>query len=155
MGGLEGFWPMTLPFEGKVAIVQSVPLIAVRDVPASSAWYQRLFGCSSDMEAGHPHRQEFDRIVDGAGQVLIGFHAWNAEPETPMDRHFANPDDGQSGHGVVLGFTVEDLDQVLERARVMGAEFVGETATYPDRSRGQLVRDPDGYMIQLSSPRQS
>jgi catechol 2,3-dioxygenase-like lactoylglutathione lyase family enzyme len=131
--------------------VRAEPLIAVHDVPASSAWYQQLLGCKSDLEQGHPHRQEYDRIVDGAGHTLLSFHCWNSDPETPIDEHLSGSDTLPSGRGVILGFVVDDLDASIERARDLGCELLGRTGAYPDSSRGQLLRDPDGYVIHLTS----
>ena len=131
--------------------VSSSPLIGVRDVPATSDWYQELLGCRSDMERGHPHRQEFDRVVDSNGKVLISFHSWAAEPETPMDVHLANPDAAPRGHGVILGFVLDDFEQAVARARGLGAELIGDVAVYPDRSRSLLVRATNGYVLSLGS----
>jgi hypothetical protein len=134
----------------------SSPLIAVHDVPATSGWYQRVLGCNSDMEQGHPHRQDYDRIVDANGKILISFHSWAGdEADTPVDIYLASQKasqpDAPRGHGVIVSFVLEDLDQAVARARSLGAELVGEMAEYPDRSRSQLVRDPEGYMLSLSS----
>ena len=45
--------------------MQPQPLIAVRDVEASSCWYQRLLGCRS----GHGG-PEYEQLVDD-GPVLV------------------------------------------------------------------------------------
>jgi catechol 2,3-dioxygenase-like lactoylglutathione lyase family enzyme len=134
----------------------SSPMIAVHDVPATSAWYQGVLGCHSDMQQGHPHRQDYDRLVDANGKILISFHSWAGdEADTPVDLYLAsqnaNLHDAPRGHGVIVSFVLQDLDQAVARARNLGAELVGEMAVYPDRSRSQLVRDPDGYMISLGS----
>ena len=46
------------------------PLIAVRDVEASSAWYRRLLGCQS----GHGGR-EYEQLVRD-GELLMQLHHW-------------------------------------------------------------------------------
>ena len=43
------------------------PLIAVRDVEASSRWYQRLLGCRS----GHGG-PEYEKLVDPGGRMIRG-----------------------------------------------------------------------------------
>jgi catechol 2,3-dioxygenase-like lactoylglutathione lyase family enzyme len=134
-------------------VVLSSPLIGVRDVPASSDWYQRLLGCESDMERGHPHRQEFDRITDANGKVLISFHSWDSNPETPMDSYLSDPDAAPNGRGVIVGFVVDDFEKAVERARELGASFIGDITVYPDRSSGLMLRDPDGYAVSLGSGR--
>ncbi len=132
--------------------IQAAPMFAVKDVPATSNWYQRLLACQSDMEQGHPHRREYDRIVDAVGKLLISFHSWSGDDAgTPVDVYLAWLDAAPLGQGVIVSFTLDDLEAAVNRARDLGAEFIGELASYPDRSRAQLLRDPDGYIVNLSS----
>ena len=56
--------------------VQVQPLIAVRDVRASSRWYRELLAADSLPE--HSHRDVYDRI-SLSGQLLLQLHAWDAE----------------------------------------------------------------------------
>jgi hypothetical protein len=53
------------------------PIIGVRDVQASSQWYQSILGCANS----HPSTT-FDQIVDTDGTVLVCLHHW-AEHEHP------------------------------------------------------------------------
>ena len=52
--------------------IHSQPLIAVRDVRASSRWYQQLLGFDSLAE--HRHRDVYDRMLC-AGQLVLQLHA--------------------------------------------------------------------------------
>jgi hypothetical protein len=60
------------------------------------------------------------------------------------------------GHGVVLEFMVEDYDEVVQRARSVSAEMLGESAemlgedTFPDGTRAFSPRDPAGYVVVLA-----
>src|ERR1700756_4005404 len=65
---------MNAPAQKSVAEAQ--PLIAVRDVRASSRWYADLLG--ADALPDHPHRDVYDRIWR-AGRLLLQLHAWDAE----------------------------------------------------------------------------
>ncbi len=49
------------------------PLICVRDVEASSRWYQRLLGCES--VHGGP---EYERLVS-RGSLVLQLHRWDVE----------------------------------------------------------------------------
>ena len=71
---------MSLPAHKSVAEAQ--PLIAVRDVRASSRWYAELLG--ADALPDHPHRDVYDRIWR-SGRLLLQLHAWDAE-EPPQSR---------------------------------------------------------------------
>ena len=49
------------------------PLICVRDVEASSQWYQRLLGCES--AHGGPN---YERLAH-AGKLVMQLHRWEVE----------------------------------------------------------------------------
>jgi catechol 2,3-dioxygenase-like lactoylglutathione lyase family enzyme len=135
--------------------VRGAPFIAVSDVVASSDWYGALLGCPSqavrDGQPDHPHRREYDKIVNDDGETLLMLHGWDAQPEVAIDRWFVNRDAAPRGHGVLLTFGVDDLDATLQRARAMSCEIVEDVHLLSDRSRCFWVRDPDGYMLQLGA----
>jgi hypothetical protein len=53
------------------------PLICVRDVEASSRWYQRLLGCQSDHGG-----QEYERLV-ARGQLVLQLHRYTVVLASP------------------------------------------------------------------------
>jgi catechol 2,3-dioxygenase-like lactoylglutathione lyase family enzyme len=110
--------------------VQAQPLIAVRDVRASSRWYAELLGADSLPE--HKHRDLYDRITV-SGRLTLQLHAWDAE-EHP---NLVNREAGTPGHGVLLWFEVDDFDAVVERARGLGAEIIAALSSIRHRSIGK------------------
>ena len=62
-------------------VVQSQPLIAVRNVIASSHCYRRLLG-DADALPEHPHRDLYERIWRG-GRLVLQLHAWDEEETIP------------------------------------------------------------------------
>jgi hypothetical protein len=58
--------------------VRPQTLIAVRDVKASSAWYQTLLGVSSGCDPDHPHRLVYDRLLSG-DTLVLQLHSWDDE----------------------------------------------------------------------------
>ena len=90
------------------------PLICVRDVPASSRWYQRLLGCRS----GHGGEHYEQLVADG--QLLLQLHRWDVEHHHGA---IGNPERAH-GNGVLLWFEVEDFDAAASRAQELGAEVV-------------------------------
>jgi catechol 2,3-dioxygenase-like lactoylglutathione lyase family enzyme len=135
---------MSLP--AQKSTIEPQPLIAVRNVRASSRWYVELLGADSIPE--HPHRDVYDRISH-FGRLLLQLHAWDAE-EHP---NLVNADAAPPGHGVLLWFQVDDFDSVVERARGLGAEIVEEPHVNPaPRHREVWLRDPDGYVVVVASP---
>lgn len=126
--------------------VGAQPLIAVRDVRASSRWYADLLG--GDALPDHSHRDVYDRIWR-SGQLLLQLHAWNADDHPNL----VNPGAAPPGHGVVLWFQVDDFDLAVERARRLKAEILEEAHFNPaPRHREIWLRDADGYVVVVASP---
>jgi predicted enzyme related to lactoylglutathione lyase len=139
------------PAGNRVGIVAPVrapqpqPLIAVRDVEASSRWYQRLLGLRSDH--GGPH---YERLLAGAELVLQLHHA-------DVEHHHGRIGD-PGGNGVLLWFgDVSDFDDVVARAAELGAPVVREPHRNPPEGLGPghreiWISDPDGYTVVVASP---
>jgi catechol 2,3-dioxygenase-like lactoylglutathione lyase family enzyme len=124
------------------------PLICVRDVEASSRWYQRLLGCRSDH--GGPN---YERLVS-KGRLVLQLHRWEEE------HHHGRIGDPNvpPGNGVLLWFEVGDFDAALGRAGELKAEILLPRHRNPLDGNGGpnhweiWLRDPDGYGIVLASP---
>ena len=120
---------MSFPSQKSTVVAQ--PLIAVRDVRASSRWYAKLLG--ADPLAEHSHRDVYDRIAC-SGQLVLQLHAWDAEHHPNL----VNADAAPPGHGVLLWFEVDDFDSVLERARALRAEIIEEPHINPAPHTGKF-----------------
>ncbi|WP_407181090.1 VOC family protein [Bradyrhizobium sp. STM 3562] len=126
--------------------VEAQPLIAVRNVRASSGWYAELFGADALPE--HSHRDVYDRI-SCSGKLLLQLHAWDEENHPNL----VNADAAPPGHGVLLWFQVDDFDSVVQRARGLGAEIIQEPHINPAPQHREIwLRDPDGYVVVVASP---
>jgi catechol 2,3-dioxygenase-like lactoylglutathione lyase family enzyme len=124
--------------------VQSQPLIAVRDVRASSRWYQRLLGADGLPE--HEHRDVYERI-SGDGHLILQLHAWDEEHHPNL----VNADAAPCGHGVLLWFEVDDFDAAVERAGSLKAQVVEEPHVNPNAGHREIwLRDPDGYVVVIA-----
>jgi catechol 2,3-dioxygenase-like lactoylglutathione lyase family enzyme len=125
------------------------PLIAVRDVEASSRWYQRLLSCTS-AHGG----QEYERLV-WRGQLVLQLHSFEVEHH---HGRVGDPDDRPYGNGVLLWFEVDNFDFVMERVAELGAEVVMPRHRNPPEGDGGpnhwecWLRDPDGYTVVVASP---
>jgi catechol 2,3-dioxygenase-like lactoylglutathione lyase family enzyme len=135
----------TLSSAVQKATVQAQPLIAVRNVRASSRWYAELLGADSLPE--HPHRDLYERIFS-RGRLILQLHAWDEEQHPNLVNANAAP----PGHGLLLWFEVEDFDAVVERARALRAEIVEEPHVNPrPQHREVWLRDLDGYVVVIAS----
>ena len=126
--------------------MRAQPLIAVRDVRASSRWYQQLLGFDSLPE--HPHRDLYERLFCD-DHLVLQLHAWDAE-EHP---NLVNADAAPPGHGILLWFEVDNFDEVVQQARALGAQVVLEPHVNPRPAHREIwLRDPDGYVVVIASP---
>jgi len=122
------------------------PLIAVRDVRASSSWYQELLGLENLGE--HYHRDLYDRLLCD-GRLILQLHAWDEEDHPNL----VGADSAPPGHGVLLWFEVADFDAVVGRARALGAEVIDEVHVNPAPGHREFwIRDRDGYVVVIASP---
>lgn len=123
--------------------MHSQPLICVRDVEASSRWYQRLLGLSS-AHGG----TEYERLNWGDALVLQ-LHRWD------VGHHHGPIGDPNlpAGNGLLLWFEVDDLDSAVARAEEMGVEVVMPHYHHEGAFQWEIwLRDPDGYTVVLSMP---
>jgi catechol 2,3-dioxygenase-like lactoylglutathione lyase family enzyme len=135
-----------MDFPAQKPTVESQPLIAVRDVRASSRWYAELLGADSLPE--HSHRDVYDRISCD-GQLVLQLHAWDEEDHVNL----VNADAAPPGHGVLLWFQVGDFEAVVQRARALNAEIIEEPHVNPNpQHREMWLRDADGYVVVIAGP---
>jgi catechol 2,3-dioxygenase-like lactoylglutathione lyase family enzyme len=124
-----------------MANIRPQPLLSVRNVSASSLWYQKVLGG----ESGHGG-DEYERIlVDGT--LVLQLHALE---ETHHHTALADPAVAL-GNGVAVWFEVDALDAAVARAREADAPIVIDVHVNPNAGHRELwLRDPDGYLVVLA-----
>jgi catechol 2,3-dioxygenase-like lactoylglutathione lyase family enzyme len=124
------------------------PLICVKDVEASSRWYQHRLGCRSDHGG-----VEYERLVRDESLVLQ-LHCWDANhSHGPI----GDPSRKPYGNGVLLWFEIEDYNDAVSRAEELQAHIIQRIRNPADGNGGPnhwecWLRDPDGYTVVLASP---
>lgn len=117
------------------------PLIAVKDVEASSAWYQQLINCRS----GHGGT-EYERLLGQSDEIVLQLHQWDVH-EHP---HLGDPEQ-LKGNGVLLWFQIDDFDGAVKRANSIAAEILEGPQVNPNANHREIwIRDPDGYVVVLA-----
>ncbi|MDT5026907.1 MAG: hypothetical protein QOE61_3333, partial [Micromonosporaceae bacterium] len=129
---------------------RSQTMIAVRDVEASSRWYQELLGLHSDH--GGP---EYERLL-ADGDLVLQLH------DIGTEHHHGPVADagGAVGNGVLLWFgEVSDFDGVVARAEQLKTTVIRPPHRNPLEGQGNgpghreiWLRDPDGYTVVVASP---
>lgn len=114
--------------------------MSVRDLDASVDWYVHAIGFVVD--------KTYERAGVATGVAL---KAGNV-------RLLLNQDDGAQGTDRVKGLgmslfftTAQDVDALAERIKAEGATLEMEPADTPWGTRAFRVRDPDGFLLVISS----
>ena len=128
------------PVGGRDAVFRfSVPVLRVRDVTATVAWYRRHLGFSAESfpERG-PH--EF-AILERDGVQLLVRRGGDGRRLT----------DGHSGWDLYIWVDGADLGR-LEGAMSVAGEIVRPLTPLGETMAELEVRDPDGYVLCIGGP---
>ncbi|MCQ8187896.1 VOC family protein [Streptomyces rugosispiralis] len=110
--------------------------LTVDDVPTSAAFLVKHFGFQEATAA-----DGFASLVrEGAAGVIFLRRGIDVLPEGFRDQHAA---------GVIIAFTVDDLDAEYERLRSEGAPITMPLREEPWGERLFQVTDPNGVILQL------
>ncbi len=122
-------------------MIKSDPIIAVKDVEASSQWYQRVFDCKSIHDG-----DEFAVLEDQNGEVIICLHKWGEHEHPTMMNQSIMP-----GNGLILYFRTDRLDHIRENVRKMGNHIEEDIHQNPNSLKMEFsIKDPDGYYLTIT-----
>ena len=117
------------------------PIIAVKNVEASSKWYQQLLQCKS-MHGG----TEFDILTTPSGDVLLCLHKWRQHDHPTMQNPEITP-----GNGLILYLRTENMQAIRDNAKTMALTVEEEVHLNPNSLRREFsLRDPDGYYLTIT-----
>ncbi len=123
------------------------PMLVVKDVAASSEWYRQLL----ELESAHGG-DEFEMLMSEKGELLLMLH----HPELEEHPGLETPGQASAGAGVLLYFSVSNLNDVFARAQDMSVEVLTEPEYNPKAHAVEFTaRDPDGYLLAVSEQRRS
>lgn len=121
-------------------MVRSETIIAVKSVPESTEFYQRLLGCRSE------HGGETFEILTSENNVVLCLHKWGEHEHPTM----LNPTH-ENGNGLILFFRVTDLNEIFENAKTLNAAIEREIHYNENSRRHQFtLRDMDRYYLIIS-----
>jgi len=121
--------------------MQIDPIIGVKDVEASSKWYQSVFDCRS-MHGGN----EFDILVSENNEILICLHKWGEHEHPTMANPSITP-----GNGLILYFRTKKMDAIRQNVKKLGYPIEEEIHSNPNSTKKEFsLRDPDGYYLTIT-----
>lgn len=123
--------------------MKSQPVITVRSVPTSAAFYCNLLGA----ERGHGG-DEYEQVLCH-GDMILQLHAYGD------DANHASLGDSTAtiGNGVVIWFETDDFDAQLDRIRAHTIKLDREP--FENQFARQMecwLHDPDGYQVVIAGP---
>ena len=117
------------------------PIIAVKDVEASSKWYQSVFNCKS-LHGG----KEFDVLVSEDDEVLICLHKWGEHQHPTMTNADTTP-----GNGLILYFRTNNMSAIRQNVANMGSSVEEDVHVNQNSTKMEFsLRDPDGYYLTIT-----
>lgn len=122
-------------------MTQLDPIIAVADVAASAAWYQKIFGFRN-AHGG----EDFAVLMDETDQIILCLHQWAAhEHPTLKDRSIA------VGNGLLLYFRTSNMEAI--KSNLEKENWLLEEALHlnPNSQRMEFsLKDPNGYFLTVT-----
>lgn len=117
------------------------PIIAVKDVEASSKWYQQVFG----FRRAHGGK-EFAVLVSENDEILLCLHKWGEHEHPTM----TNPNI-TSGNGLILYFRTENMNEIRQNIEKLGCSIEEDIHLNPNSTKKEFsLRDPDGYYLTIT-----
>ncbi len=117
------------------------PIIAVKDVEASSKWYQAVFDYRS-IHGGN----EFDVLVSKDDEILICLHQWGTHEHPTMTDSKITP-----GNGLILYFRTDNINEIRQNTKKLGYQIEEDIHPNPNSGKREFsMRDPDGYYLIIS-----
>lgn len=122
-------------------MTQLDPIIAVKDVEASSHWYEQIF-LFKKAHGGN----RFSVLVSNDNNVVLCLHKWEEHHHPTM----TNPD-MPAGNGLLLYFRTENMVQIYQNAKNAGCIIEEEVHLNVNSLRQEFsFRDPDGYFLTVT-----
>ena len=119
------------------------PMIAVKDVEATSLFYQNLLGAVS-AHGGN----EYDQLMVGS-RLVLQLHDCRPDANHGPLRDLAI----KPGNGLLLWFTTEDFEAQLRRIKEHGIQLDRAPSLNPFSLCMECwLTDPDGYQVVIAGP---
>ena len=117
------------------------PIIAVKDVEASTQWYQRIFS----FRRGHGG-DKFCVLIAEDNNIILCLHKWEEHDHPTMN----NPN-LPAGNGLLLYFRTENMNSIYQNAIKAGCIIEEEIHMNPNSLKQEFsFRDPDGYFLTVT-----
>ncbi|MER3464231.1 MAG: glyoxalase [Chitinophagaceae bacterium] len=117
------------------------PIIAVRDIKASSKWYQKIFGFRNNHGGDH-----FSVLVYDDDEIILCLHKWEEHNHPTMTNPSITPE-----NGLLLYFRTENMNNIYQNLLKAGCAIEEDIHLNKNSLRKEFsFRDPDGYFLTVT-----
>lgn len=118
------------------------PVIAVKDVEASTNWYRQVFGFRRASGA----KGIFAVLVSENDEIILCLHKWEAHEHPAMKNPEITP-----GNGLILYLRTQNMNAIRQNIEKTSAAIEEETHLNSNSLKHEFsLRDPDGYYITIT-----
>ncbi len=118
------------------------PIIAVKDVEASTEWYRQVFG----FKRAHGEKEMFAVLVSDEDKVLLCLHKWEEDNHPSMINPTIAP-----GNGLILYFRTDNMNLIRQNVERTGGLVEEEIHLNQNSEKKEFsLRDPDGYFLTIT-----
>jgi catechol 2,3-dioxygenase-like lactoylglutathione lyase family enzyme len=117
------------------------PIIAVKDIDASTTWYQLAFGFKNLHGGKH-----FATLASEHDEIVLCLHQWAAHEHPTMINPTITP-----GNGLLLYFRTDNINVIHQNIKTMGWPIEEDLHLNPNSTKNEFsFRDPDGYYLTVT-----
>jgi catechol 2,3-dioxygenase-like lactoylglutathione lyase family enzyme len=117
------------------------PIIAVKDVEASTSWYQQVFGFRNLHGGKH-----FATLAAEDDAIVLCLHQWGEHAHPTMMNPGITP-----SNGLLLYFRTDNINNIHQNIQKMGWPIEEDLHLNPNSTKKEFsFRDPDGYYLTVS-----
>jgi catechol 2,3-dioxygenase-like lactoylglutathione lyase family enzyme len=122
-------------------VIRLDSIIAVKDLEASSKWYQKIFGLRKNHDSNH-----FAVLVSDDNEITLCLHPWGNHQHPTMTNPNITP-----GNGLILYFRTVNMNIIYENALKAGCAIEEDIHLNPNSRKKEFsFRDPDGYFLTVT-----
>jgi catechol 2,3-dioxygenase-like lactoylglutathione lyase family enzyme len=117
------------------------PIIAVKNIEASSKWYEKIFGLRNEHGGDH-----FSVLISEDNEITLCLHKWEEDNHPTMMNPSIAP-----GNGLLLYFRTDNMMSICQKALDAGCVIEEDIHLNPNSLKKEFsFRDPDGYFLTVT-----
>ena len=117
------------------------PIIAVKNVEASTKWYHQVFGFKT-----HGGHEWFAVLLSENNEIMLCLHKWEAHGHPTMMDPKITP-----GNGLILYFRTDNMNVIRQNAEQIETHIEEDIHLNPNSNKKEFsLRDPDGYYLTVT-----